>query len=152
VQNGQSVQYARRKARKICREVEKRTYALTAVTLAVQDRLAEDVILEPRAERWSEAVVYTVETYHSQGGRLRQHFVCYWMPDPEGEERPAEELLKVVLDVGHELAHLVLDRLPVQSYQGLGLTKRDREKIEEVEADWFALCLLQMYGFVFPHR
>ena len=133
----------------ICREAEKRTLALTAVTAAVQDRLAEDVILVPRKGAATEAVVYTTE-YEWKGRIVRRHLVAYHIPKSGQQGVVTEELLRVVLDIGHELGHLFLREGPGRCPPGLGITKADQGKVDEIEADWFALCLLQMYGFIVP--
>jgi Zn-dependent peptidase ImmA (M78 family) len=60
-----------------------------------------------------------------------------------------DKLLRATLDVAHELGHLILDRGPGQMNMRAGIGKNDMENAREVEAEWFALCILQMYGFLF---
>ena len=60
------------------------------------------------------------------------------------------ELLKVTLDVAHELGHLLIDWGPGKMTGRIGISDNDLKDVKEVEADWLALCLLQMYGFIFP--
>lgn len=148
-----SYEWARKVAREVSGEVERRLLALTAVVIAVQERLGTDIILFPREDGDQKAVVYTVE--RNQGGRLfTQYIVCYRIPDAlqEGSSVEGKELLGVVLDIAHELAHLVLQGTPGRLDSRPGVPEADQKKVAEVEADWFALCILQMYGFWCVHH
>jgi hypothetical protein len=142
------VREARRIAQEISEEVDGRAYALTAVTLAVQERLGEDVVLMPRQTNHSVAGVYTREQPWD-GTLHREHLVCYPAPNVEDELGHLDEgqLLPVVLDVAHELGHLLLERGPGRFCTRIGVSPNDLNMIGEIEADWFALCILQMYGF-----
>ena len=148
-----SVEWARKLAHKISDEVERRLLALTAVIIAAQERLGADIILCPRNDGDPRAVVYT--TVRDQKGRkFTQFFVCYRIPDAlqEGSSVEGNELLGVVLDIAHEIAHLVLQGGPGRFDNRPGVPKSDQKDIAEVEADWFALCVLQMYGFWCVHH
>ncbi len=122
-------------------------YVLTAVTNAIQERLGEDIQLKPRSKviakgQGGEANVLTVEI----NGK-RTHFLYYGPPKSYTD---LDELLDMTLDVAHELGHLILQgnpgKLPPRSY----LSKIEINDICEVECDWFAVCILQMYGFLYP--
>ncbi len=147
---------ARQVAREISDEVERRVLALTAVIIAAQERLDADIILSPREKGDQKAVVYTVE--RNQGGQpFVQYIVCYRIPDAlqKGSAVEAKELLSVVLDIAHELAHLVLQGGPGRLEHRPGVPENDKKMLAmlaEVEADWFALCVLQMYGFWCVHH
>jgi len=141
----------RQVATDICREAGRRQYALTAVTAAVQDRLGEDIVLVPRAKRFDRAVVYSAN-FAWHGRLIPRHIVCYHIPSRPAPERLPERLLRVVLDIAHELGHLILEEGPGRCHRGPGITPAEQRKIDEIEADWFALCILQIYGFVFPRR
>ena len=146
-------------ALKLCDGNNQMRYVLTALASAVQERLGEDVILCPRKKKRGEkaspraavppAIVFTVEfEWHEQ--RVLHHYINYGRPD--GPPRSREELLRVTLDVAHELGHLVLDRGPGQMERRIGISDNDLRNVGEVEAEWFALCILQMYGFLSLER
>jgi len=101
----------RQVATDICREAGRRQYALTAVTAAVQDRLGEDIVLVPRAKRFDRAVVYSAN-FAWHGRLIPRHIVCYHIPSRPAPERLPERLLRVVLDIAHELGHLILEEGP----------------------------------------
>jgi len=142
-------EYGRRIAGEICDDVRRRAYALTAVTAAVQDRLGDDIVLWPRRRRYDEAVVYTAHCdWH--GKRIPRHVICYHIPPRGVARRSSEKLLRVVLDIAHELGHLILEDGPGRCPRGPGITDIEQRNVDEIEADWFAVCILQMYGFVLP--
>ncbi|MGB2824403.1 MAG: hypothetical protein WBF17_25735 [Phycisphaerae bacterium] len=142
-------EFGRGVAAEICTEVRRRAYALTAVTAAVQERLGDDIILWPRRKHYDEAVVYTANC-NWRGRLIRRHIVCYRIPPRGVARRSSEKLLRVVLDIAHELGHLILEEGPGRCPPGPGITPAEQPDVDEIEADWFALCILQMYGFVLP--
>lgn len=134
-------------------EVDKRQLVLTAVVTAVEERVGEDIILLPRSPQSldTQAVLYT-QVFQWQNTKLRRHFIIYRVPDvAQGHlrNRNTKEFLRVTLDIAHELGHLLLEAGPGRLPYRIGVPQSDLEAME-VEADWFALCVLQMYGFVFP--
>jgi len=142
--------YAEDVAHKLCAGEDHMRYVLTALASAAQERLGEDVILCPRKPRRgakvpSKATLLSVR-FEWKKRILWQHYIFYGIP---GGDPPAkEELLRVTLDVAHELGHLILDRGPGRMNTRVGIGKNDIRDVREVEAEWFALCVLQMYGFL----
>jgi len=134
-------------ANELCNSGDQMRYVLTALATAVQERLGEDVILCPREEENApmEANVLSLR-FNCKNQTLWRHYVYYGIP--RGDPHAAEELLCITLDVAHELGHLILDRGPGRMNKRVGISKRDLEDVREIEADWFALCALQMYGFI----
>lgn len=143
--------YRKDVARKLCADRDQMRYVLTALASAIQERLGEDVILCPRKGKdvVTRATVLSVR-FEWEERMLWQHYIFYGMPS--GHPPAAEELLRVTLDVAHELGHLILDRGPGRMNARVGIGKNDQKDVREVEAEWFALCVLQMYGFLFPEK
>ena|GEM_PF-3114707 len=147
------IRFAEKVAKDICDDVANRKYVLTGLAFAVQERLNEEVILEPRMSGPPAASVYTAE-YMWNGKLLRRHIVCYKTPNFGKRFTPAKarEFLRVAIDVGHELGHLVVEGPPGKLEARPGVSPRNLKDIEEAECDFFAICVLQMYGMVFPDQ
>ncbi len=146
-------QYMDKVVKMLCDRSEQLRYILTAVTNAVQERLGENIILLPREGNGlaTEVNLFTLKHQDTKSGEITWgHYIFYGMPKAENSIDFIDELLRVTLDVAHELAHLVLERgsgcLPIR----VGITADMMEDVREIEADWFAICILQMYGFIFP--
>jgi len=142
--------YIKSVAYHLCDPSTQLKFVLSALTVAVQERLGEDVILWPRKRIGSiaeSARVYTCK-FSWQKREVVQHIIFYEVP--EGDRPHQRELLRVTLDIAHELGHLLLDRGPGHMPVRVGISENDLKTISEIEADWFALCVLQMYGFIFP--
>jgi hypothetical protein len=140
---------ARDAAEDLCKNSEQLKLVLTAIVTAVEERLGEDVILFPRDNGGliSRASVYNVK-FNWKNQEIWQHMVFYEVPE---NPRPnVRELLRVTLDVAHELGHLLIDRGPGRLASRVGISKNEMNDVREVEADWFALCILQIYGFILP--
>ena len=148
------IKLAEKTAGEICDDVAQRKYILTGLAFAVQERLNEEVLLTPRAGKDTPAVVYTQECEWKRES-FRRHFVYYKTPDfgrmgftPDR----SRELIRVAIDVGHELGHLVVEGPPGKLQARPGIPPQDLWEIEEAECDFFAICVLQMYGMVFPDQ
>ena len=120
---------------------------LTAIATAVEERLGEDVIFYPGGDATAPARVYHCR-FNWKGKKIWQHIIFYRIP--ENSSPRMKELLQVTLDVAHELGHLLIDRGPGRLTGRIGIPNNDLKDVSEVEADWFALCLLQVYGFIYP--
>jgi len=150
--------YAKKVAKDLCDGKDQMRYVLTALATAVQERLGEDVVLYPRNMKRVKATAKarkehpTVFSVRFLWGDqvLWRHYVYYGLP--AGDPPRAEELLRATLDVAHELGLLILERGPGQMRMRVGVSDNDLEDIQKVEADWFALCVLQMYGFLFLEK
>ena len=114
----------------------------------------QDVLdfLVRRAENGA-AIVYTEEC-RWKGDLFRRHIVCYKTPDFGKKFTPAKahEFVRVAMDVGHELGHLVVEGPPGKLRARPGIPPDALMEIEEAECDFFAICVLQMYGMVFPDQ
>ena len=142
--------YARDVAKNLSRSAEQLKFVLSALIIAVQERIGEDIILWPREKvgRVTQpARVYNCK-WNWKKREIWQHIIFY--DTPAGAPPLVEELLRVTLDVAHEVGHLLLERGPGQIPARVGISQNDMGDVKEVEADWFALCVLQMYGFIFP--
>lgn len=148
----EDISYVKEMAQCLCKGDDQMRYVLAAIATAVQEWLGEDVILCPRKRCAGERLptrpnVLSVR-FSWRDREIWRHYVYYGMPD---RNSPADgELLRVTLDVAHELGHLVLDRGPGRIPARTGIPESDKktiERVREIEADWFALCILQMYGF-----
>jgi len=149
----------------LCDEIDKRRFALTGVTYAVQERIGQNIILapaDPKDRGGAGAGTYTIRHDAADGKEpFTAHIIRYNEPQRKGQRKDGPldeaELLELILDIGHELGHLLLGR------GGPGYFPRrpniipdtmtgndDLTRTEEIEADWFALCILQMYGFLAP--
>lgn len=135
----------------LCNDKHQLKLVLTALTIAVQERLGEDVILWPRGENGlsTQATVYNCK-FIWRSKEIWQHVVFYKIPDTHPPH--PKELLRITLDVAHELGHLLLDKGPGRMPTRIGIPRSELDNVREVEADWFALCVLQMYGFIFPPK
>lgn len=137
---------AKKIAEGLCSSESKVRYVMAALANAVQERIGEDVILCPRkGENISTAaILYSVSLEWKEQILLR-HYIFYGEPKSSSQE----ELLRVTLDVAHELGHLVLESGPGRISMRIGISDSDMQHLREVEADWFALCVLQMVGYFF---
>ena len=120
---------------------------LTAIANAVQERLGEDVIFWPRGDAEAPARVYHCKFIWKKRD-IWQHIIFFSFP--ENHPPKIKELLQVTLDVAHELGHLLMDWGPGYMAGRVGISDNDLKDVNEVEADWLAICLLQMYGFILP--
>ena len=138
-------------AHELCAGKDHMRYVLTALATAVQERLGEDVIFCPRkGERVPTKATLLSVRFEWKKKIIWRHYIFYGIPS---EHPPAaEELLRITLDVAHELGHLILDRGPGRMSARVGISKNDLKDVREVEAEWFSLCVLQMYGFLFLEK
>lgn len=141
---GKNEKYRKDVVELLCDARRQLLYVLTAVANAIQERIGEDVVLCPR-EGDSSLEAYTFDV--NLGGSIT-HFIFFGVP--EGDPPDAKELLRVTLDVAHELGHLVLEGDPGHLPNRVGIPKHLLDDAIEIECDWFAVCVLQMYGFLFP--
>ncbi|MCK4291971.1 MAG: hypothetical protein KAY65_02145 [Planctomycetes bacterium] len=143
--------YVKDVAKELCENKRQLKFVLTALAIAVQERLGEDVILYPRGEASlsTRAIVYNCK-FIWRSKEVWQHIIRYKIP--ENDPPRTEELLRITLDVAHELGHLLLDRGPGRMPARIGIPQSELDNVREVEADWLALCVLQMYGFIFPPK
>ena len=136
----------KRIAKGLCRSESQVRYVLAALANAVQERLGEDVILCPRkGENIHTAATLFSVRFEWEERILWRHYIFYGEPKSISQE----ELLRVTLDVAHELGHLVLESGPGRISMRIGISDSDKQHLREVEADWFALCVLQMVGCFF---
>ena len=134
-------------AEELCDPRELMMHTLAPLASAIQERIGEDVILWARDEKepYTPAALYMCK-FNWKNREIWQHILFYTMPSNDRPHREAKEFLRVALDVAHELGHLLLDRGPGSMPTRIGISKNETADVREVEADWFALCLLQMYG------
>jgi len=152
-------EYVRQVAEELCNGKDQMKYVLTALATAIQERLDEDIILCPRkpekkGENANKAItepagVYSIR-FKCKSNIVCRHYVFYCTPTVS---LPApEELLLVTLNVAHELWLLIHDRGPGEMKSRIGISSNELKDAVIVEAEWFALCVLQMYGFLFLEK
>lgn len=145
----------------MCDHNEQLKYVFTAVANAVQERINASVILMPQnlpadaKEDEKNAFVIHLKTTDTTGGNEEHvHIITYGIkPQRNVKSSDKSDLLARTIDVAHELGHLLLEKkgpgkLPLRP--GIRTSDELRE-IHETEADWMALCLLLMYGYIFPN-
>jgi Zn-dependent peptidase ImmA (M78 family) len=151
ITESESVEYAKSIAKQLCHEGNNMKYVLTALASAVQEQLGEDIILCPRKLPKKNTPIATTDAgvvtvcLEGKSENIFRHYIFYGTPN--NTTLGSDELLKVTLDVAHELGHLLLERGPGRIPLRVGAKDSELERIREIEADWFALCILQMYGF-----
>lgn len=145
----------------MCDHSEQLKYVFTAVADAVQERTNETVILMPQnlpkdtPGEDKNAYVMHLNISDTKGGKQeRAYIITYGVtPIKKVKSHAKSDLLARTIDVAHELGHILLERggpgsLPLRP----GITETgDLRKVREIEADWMALCLLLMYGYIFPN-
>lgn len=122
-------------------------YVLTAVANAVQERIGEDIMLIPR-EGGEEIANLAAHVFNMEVGNEFKHFIFYGIP--EGDPPNLDELLRVTVDVAHEIGHLILESGAGHLPNRVGIPKKRLRDVIEIECDWFAICVLQMHGFLLP--
>jgi len=111
-------------------------FELTSIVLAAEQRSnwKDRIEIVPRSGQVYRCAMYYTqipETNHD----MAIHYICY----SETQEAPARARRR--MDCAHELGHIVLHNDALR--KGLLLNRE-----HEIEADWFALCLLQLHGHV----
>jgi len=145
----------------ICNHQEQLNYVFTAVANSVQERISEDVEIipykcdrsDPNYKEDLKAIVLPFEAKNESGKEFKTHFIMYGVPADIRFNDMYEDLLARTLDVAHELGHLLLQNKPrnIKFRPNVYENEEDKlKKINEIEADWMAICLLHMYGYIFP--
>ena len=135
-------------------------YVLTSVANSVQERLGEEIVLIPQVfgeDEYEEddlrAYILTFSLVDEETQcDVKKHYIVYGLPPLEKDNLDGN-LLRITLDVGHELGHLLLENGPGEYDKELrtGIQGDDLyDTVKEIEADWMAICLLQMYGYCHP--
>lgn len=122
-------------------------YVLTGVVNAVQERIGEDIMLIPR-EGGEEIANLAAHVFNMEVGGELKHFIFYGIP--QGDPPDLDELLRITLDVAHEIGHLILESAAGHLPNRIGIPKKRLRDVIEIECDWFAICILQMHGFLLP--